>query len=42
MEWVEVNGAGWSWVNGLAIPKTKLPTQSKTENFKEYDINTQK
>ena len=56
MEWVEVNGAGrswvvvdgvgggeWSWVElSLAIPKTKLPTQSKTENFKEHSINIQK
>ena len=34
MSWVEVDGAGWSWVYGLAIPVTeqKIPQTSTFGN----------
>ena len=25
MSWMEVNGAGWRWVNGLLIPNGNIP-----------------
>ena len=25
MSWMEVNGAGWRWVNGLLIPNCNIP-----------------
>ena len=31
MSWVEVDGAGWSWVHGLVIPK-------KIKNFNTIKI----
>ena len=35
--WVEVDGAGWRWVNGLVIPKD-LSFQEVVKNSKVVNV----
>ena len=38
MSWVEVDGAGWSWVHGLVTPKLKFCNPVLKE-FQQINVN---